>query len=127
MRLIRLARRAHGPAWESAKDGIVKWAQLPDPEGNALPFEQEAGEIYWISIQAVHLFFTGSQWGWTECLSDHYWNDEAVMVFPELGIPDWTPMTLATGEYAELAFVLYGQAFSPVESKTWSTVKAMFR
>ena len=208
-----------GLTWEPAKEGIVKWAQLPDPEGNALasqyaadypfdarsaddffcsdgtpivevewwgdywnpgeppyaeyfvirfysdvpgppyshpgdllyeedclvytedpdgtiyhytqelalPFEQEAGEICWISIQAVHLFFTGSQWGWIECLPDDYWNDEAVMVFPELGIPEWTPMTLATGEYAELAFVLYGEVFNPVESETWSSVKAMFR
>jgi len=208
-----------GPAWEPAKDALIKWSQLPDLEGNALasqlatdypfdaraaddfecvdgtpivgvewwgdywnpgeppyadyfvirfysdvpgppfsrpgdllyeedclvysedptgglyhyeqdltlPFEQEAGEIYWISIQAVHLFFTGSQWGWLECLPEHYWNDEAVMVFPELGVPEWTTASLVLGEYAELAFVLYGEVFSPVESTTWTSVKAMFR
>jgi len=88
---------------------------------------QEPGETYWISIQAVHLFFAGGQWGWKECLPEDYWNDEAVMVFPALGIPEWTPASLVIGEYAELAFVLYGEVFNPVESTTWSNVKAMFR
>jgi hypothetical protein len=93
----------------------------------AMPFEQEAGETYWISIQAVHLFFTGGQWGWQECLPEDYWNDEAVIVFPALGIPDWTTASLVIGEYAELSFVLSGEVFNPVESTTWSSVKAMFR
>jgi hypothetical protein len=91
------------------------------------PFEQEAGETYWISIQAVHLFFTGGQWGWKECLPEDHWNAEAVMMFPELGVPDWTTASQVIGEYAELAFVLYGEVFNPVESTTWSSVKAMFR
>jgi hypothetical protein len=92
-----------------------------------LPFEQQPGETYWISIQAVLLFFTGCQWGWGECLPDYYWNGEAVVVFPALGIPDWTNASAVIGEYAELSFVLYGEVANPVESRTWSSVKAMFR
>lgn len=106
-----------------------------DPDGDAyhyaqdlpIEFEQQAGETYWISIQAVHAFFTGGQWGWLECLPEYYWNDEAVMVFPELGVPDWTRASLVTGEYAELSFVLYGEVMNPVEAASWSSVKAMFR
>lgn len=93
----------------------------------AVPIDQVTGETYWISIQAVHLFFTGGQWGWFECLSDDYWNHEAVVVFPALGIPEWTAASLVIGEYAELAFVLYGEPANPVENATWSSVKAMFR
>jgi hypothetical protein len=210
---------APGPVWEPVKQAVVKWAQLPDPEGNVLasqyasdypfdarsaddfycedgdpisaiewwggywnpgeppyadyfvirfyadvpgppfshpgdllyeesclayaedpewtmyhyyqefplPFDQQAGNTYWVSVQAVYGFFTGGQWGWAECLADHYWNDEAVLVFPELGIPEWTPMTAATGEYAELAFALYADGFSALEGTSWSRVKALFR
>jgi hypothetical protein len=107
---------------EEPAGGIYRYEQ-----DLALPFEQQAGETYWISIQAVHLFFTGGQWGWQECVPGDYWNDEAVVVFPELGVPEWTPVSLVIGEYVELAFVLYGEVFNPVESTTWSSVKAMFR
>ena len=136
--VIRFYSDVPGPPYSRPGDlryeeECLVYAEDPDGGGYhyvqelAVPFEQEAGEIYWISIQAVHLFFAGGQWGWFECLADDYWNDEAVLVFPELGIPEWSPMTLVTGEYHELAFVLYGQVFSPVEATTWSGVKAMFR
>lgn len=91
------------------------------------PFEQEADSVYWLSVQAVHGFFSGSQWGWSECVSEDYWNSEATLVFPELGVPQWTAMSLATGAYHELAFVLYGNVVSPVETVGWSRIKAMFR
>ena len=136
--VIRFYSGLNGPPFGHPGELLYEQSCLvysEDPEGDgyhylqelALPFEQEAGEVYWISIQAVHLFFTGGQWGWFECLSEDYWNDEAVMVFPQLGIPEWTTASLVVGEYAELAFALYSELMNPVESTTWSSVKAMFR
>ena len=90
-------------------------------------FPQEAGQVYWFSVQAVHGFFSGSQWGWCECVEDDFWGSEATMVFPELGIPNWTSMTMATGVYHELAFVLYGNVSNPVNHSCWARIKMHFR
>jgi hypothetical protein len=53
----------------------------------ALP--QEAGQIYWLSIQAVDHNGNPIQWGWHESIN--HWNDNAVqMGFPPGGLqPGW--------------------------------------
>jgi hypothetical protein len=68
-------------------------------------FEQIAGTIYWVSIQAVLVF--PPQWGW--CESADLWNDEGVVksVYP-FGLPDWTPLSEPLGYPVEFAFILYG-------------------
>ena len=43
-----------------------------------VPFEQVAGNIYWLSIQAVDPQGNPLQWGWQESV-DH-WNDNAVQI-----------------------------------------------
>lgn len=63
-----------------------------------MPFEQEAGNIYWLSIQAVDPNGNPLQWGWQESM-DH-WNDNAVQQgFSQNGWWDLLP-----GE--DMAFVL---------------------
>jgi hypothetical protein len=94
-------------------------AELP------VAFEQVAGNIYWISIQAVHTE-DARQWFWKECIPDDYWNDEGVIRAPGAGIPDWTPISDAIGSHMELAFVLYADVMSPVNETTWGSIKAMF-
>jgi hypothetical protein len=42
------------------------------------PFEQQAGNIYWLSIQAVDPDGNPLQWGWHE--STDHWNDNAVQM-----------------------------------------------
>jgi hypothetical protein len=42
------------------------------------PFKQEAGNIYWLSIQAVDSDGDPIQWGWHE--SKDHWNDNAVQM-----------------------------------------------
>lgn len=45
-----------------------------------IPLTLTAGNIYWISIQAVDDNGEFIQWGWQE--SDDHWNDNAVQTFP---------------------------------------------
>jgi hypothetical protein len=94
----------------------------------AVPFDQMAGMIYWVSVQPALPFLTGSQWGWCECDPIYYWMDEGVGEFDVLGIPRWTPFSdpIYIGAYIELAFVLHGPA-SPVENTSWGGIKAMFK
>lgn len=87
-------------------------------------FAGEPDTIYWISIQAVLVYYP--QWGWAACDEMYWWNDEGVLDFELLGIPRWTPLTQAGMDYAEFAFVLYEQAIS-VEAESWTGIKAMFR
>ena len=96
-------------------------AELP------VPFLQEAGNIYWIQIQAVHTRTDYCQWGWAQCLPEYQWNDQAVLKSDYFGVPDWTPLDGLLGYWFEPAFVIYGETFSPVEDATWSTVKALYR
>ena len=92
-----------------------------------VPFLQEAGNIYWIQIQAVHIRTGYCQWGWAQCLVDYQWNDEAVLKSDYFGVPDWTPLNQLIGYHFEPSFVIYGDTYSPVENSTWSTVKALYR
>jgi hypothetical protein len=85
------------------------------------PFPQIPGNIYWVSVQAVHVFTGGSQWGW--CEAELQWNDYAVMDFALLGIPRWTPIDALV----DLAFGLYVVETSPVEDATWSGIKALYQ
>jgi hypothetical protein len=87
-------------------------------------FDPEGGNTYWISIQAIHADY---QWFWLECGASYYWNDAGVVRSEYFGFPDWVTVGEATGTSREFSFVLYGDVMSPVESTTWSGVKAMFR
>ncbi len=87
-------------------------------------FDQDGGNVYWITIQAVH---PDDQWFWLECAVEYYWNDVAVVKSEFFGFPDWTTVGDATATDREFSFVLYADVMSPVESTTWSGVKAMFR
>lgn len=86
-----------------------------------VPFAQVPGHIYWCSVQAVHFFTGGSQWGW--CRSEQHWNDLAVMDFAFIGIPRWTVIS----DNVDLAFGLYVVETSPVEDSTWGGIKALYR
>jgi len=88
-------------------------------------FDQVGGNVYWISVQAIHDDL--GQWFWLECLQDYYWNDEGTIRSEYFGIPDWVPVSQAAGEYYEFSFVLYADVCSPVEDASWGHIKAMFR
>jgi len=88
-------------------------------------FDQAAGNIYWVSIQAVHPY-TG-QWYWSRCLAAYYWNDEATVRSDYHGFPEWTTVTGVVLEYGEMAFVLYADVLSPVEDASWGSIKALYR
>lgn len=89
-------------------------------------FEQEAGNIYWISIMGV---LESTQWYWWECLPEDYWNDEGVIRSDFWEVPDWTAWSVySEGQvYVEFAFALYADVTNPVEDATWGSVKALFR
>ncbi len=87
------------------------------------PFGQEADNIYWVSIYAV--FCYPPQFGW--CTGEPQWNDCASFYGPFFGYPEWTDAVTVWGECYDMAFVLYGPGGSPVEEKTWGSIKAFFR
>jgi hypothetical protein len=99
-------------------DQYYYYADLPSA------FDQDGGNIYWISIQAVH---ADDQWFWLECDASYYWNDEGVIRSEYFGIPDWVTVAQAAGTARQFSFVLYADVMSPAESTTWGSVKAMFR
>lgn len=90
-----------------------------------IAFDQAGGNIYWISIQAVHE--VPGRWYWVECLESDYWNDEGTIRCESIGIPDWVPISQFAAEYYEFSFVLYADVTSPVEDASWGHIKAMFR
>lgn len=92
-----------------------------------LPFLQEAGNIYWVQIQAYHTRTDYCQYGWAQCLPEYQWNDQAVLKSDYFGVYDWTPLDQLVGYHFECSFVLYGETYSPVENSTWSMVKALYR
>ncbi|MBC8367874.1 hypothetical protein H8E52_10720 [bacterium] len=75
-------------------------------QGLGVPFDQEADNWYWISIQGV--FAEEATWYWEMCVAEDYWNSEGHIIAPDFGFPDWTPISDASGSYMELSFVLYG-------------------
>ena len=97
------------------------YADLP------VPFMQEAGNIYWLQIQARHTRTDYCQWGWHQCLLEDEWNYEAVLRSDYFGVPDWSPLTPLIGYHFETAFVIYAEPFNPVASASWSTIKAIYR
>jgi hypothetical protein len=137
--IIRFYSDFPGPPWSQPLDLLyfyecVNYNEEYDPQYDQYhyfcelypPFFQEAGNIYWLSVQAVLLF--PPQWGWCECDPMYYWNDEAVMDFALLGVARWTPISQIPdiGVYKELAFVLHSPP-SPVEDSTWGGIKALYR
>jgi hypothetical protein len=108
------------------------WDAIPFPAyddlyyyevGLPVAFEQVAGNVYWISIQAIH---GGGQWYWNECIADHYWNDEGAIRSEYWSVPDWVPVSDLSA-YTEFAFLLYADVTSPVDESSWGSIKAMFR
>lgn len=99
-------------------DQYYYYADLP------CAFDQDGGNTYWISVQAVH---PTDQWFWLECDEPSYWNDAGVVRSEYFGFPDWVTVEEATGTHREFSFVVYADVTSPVESTTWSGVKALFR
>jgi hypothetical protein len=114
---------------------VYSWTAEPVPDHDSyyhytadLPvaFDQVGENVYWISIQAIHDY--EGQWFWLACVESDYWNDEGTIRSDYFGIPDWTPLSQATGgDYYEFAFVLYADVTSPVEDASWGHIKAMFR
>lgn len=84
-----------------------------------VPFDQVEGHIYWVSFVA-YLDYP-PQWGW--CQAELQWEDCAVQDFEVLGVPRWTLIDPCT----DLAFRLWGEDVSPVESTTWGNIKALYR
>ena len=97
-----------------------------------LPFQQEIGTVYWISIQAV-VCAPAQGWAWCECDPFYYWNDEAVWRSqnpdPNWFFPNWTPPSVYTGGvyYMELAFCLWSGPGAPVKESSWGNIKALYR
>jgi hypothetical protein len=96
-------------------------AELP------VPFLQEAGNTYWIQIQAYHTRTDYCQWGWAQCLAEYQYGCEAVLKSDYFGVYDWTPLSVLIGYHFEPSYVIYGETFSPVEDATWSTIKELYR
>ena len=92
-----------------------------------VPFEQEAGNYYFIQIQCVHIRTDYCQWGWQQCHVYYEWNDEAVLKSDYFSVPDWTPLDQLVGYWFETSFVIYAEEPTPVEDSSWSTIKALYR
>lgn len=93
-----------------------------------VPFAQEQGQTYWLSIQALYPWYEGGQWGWGECVPGDYWGAEAVQIFDVMGVPDWEPISSQDPyEHRECAFVLYKDVINPVRPSSWSMIKGMYR
>ena len=103
-----------------------------------IPVYQEAGTVYWISIQGAVTDAMDCSWYW--CNSLDYWNDEAVWRsdydHEYWYSPDWTPYSVHTGGvgepyYVELAFRLHSESTAGAEELTegfsWGNIKALFR
>lgn len=88
------------------------------------PFFQEAGNIYWLSVQPALCF--PPQWGWCQCAEEYYWNDQGVLKSDYFGVPNWTEINILVGYYVEFSFILHSP-FSPVEDSTWGGIKALYR
>ena len=88
------------------------------------PFYQDAGQTYWLTIQAVLDYIPNAQWGWwgttevTGC--------EALILFPILEILDWQPVD--PDNPLDHAFCLFYDGENPisVEASSWGSVKALF-
>jgi hypothetical protein len=88
------------------------------------PFQQFAGNKYWLSIYAV--FPYPPQFGW--CIGEPPWGDPANFKSDFFGYPEWTPSQYVWGELYDMAFALYKPApNNPVEDTSWGSIKAMFR
>jgi hypothetical protein len=91
---------------------------------NIPPFLQDAGQTYWLTIQAVMEYFPDGQWGWlatagiTGC--------EGLILFPALEIVDWEPVNPDVP--LDHAFCLFYDDEDPisVEASSWGSVKALF-
>jgi hypothetical protein len=88
-----------------------------------VPFFQEEGLIYWISIYDVFCFPPQYYW----CTGEPPWNDCASFKSEFFGFPEWTESPVVFGECYDLAFVLYGEIPVPVEDKTWGSIKALYQ
>jgi hypothetical protein len=90
---------------------------------NMPAFNKADGATYWLSVQAVLVF--PPQWGWASG------DGNGVGVwqrFPLLGFEDWTSSEVAFGDVRDASFVLYNEdGVLPVEEKTWSSVKNLYR
>jgi len=85
-----------------------------------IPIAQlNAGQAYWLEIQAVMLYDPAGQWGWAT--SDMVNWCAPLQGFPALEIPFWSET-----ESASLAFCLYSEV-TGVEAQSWSQVKSLFR
>jgi hypothetical protein len=115
-------------AWtEEYSVGGDQYSQFHYTADLPVPFLQEAGNTYWIQIQAFHIRTDYCQWGWAQCLVDYEYGCEAVLKSDYFGVPDWTPLNLLIGYHFEPSFVIYGDTYSPVESSSWSVVKSLYR
>jgi hypothetical protein len=93
------------------------WADIP-------PFHALPGVQYWISIQAIADYDTYGQWFWTS--HEPVELDGGFMDFEYLGVTRWTPFGDLGYSHLDLAFEL-STIDSPVESKSWGTIKALYR
>jgi hypothetical protein len=119
-------------------EAIYTWTEEYTPGGDMysqfhytaelpVPFLQEAGNTYWIQIQAVHIRTDYCQYGWAQCLAEDQWGCEAVLKSDYFGVPNWTALSALIGYHFEPSYVIYGETYSPVEDASWSTVKALYR
>jgi len=78
-----------------------------------------AGQAYWLEIQAVMPFDPAGQWGWST--SDMVNWCIPLQGFPAVEIPFWSET-----ESVSLAFCLYSEV-TGIEAQSWSQVKGLFR
>jgi len=93
------------------------------------PVALQAGEAYWVSIQAVMDFDPYGIWGWAAGLPALC--PSMVRAPIPFGIDDWTPVYPDVVPDADwlvgFAFYMYADGAVAVDRTTWSTVKELFR
>jgi hypothetical protein len=92
-------------------------------------FAPNPGETYWLSIVAVHPSpLANQQWYWYDCRPEDYWGAEGTMKSDFWSCPQWIPYSNRPyGNYVQHAFILYTRGDTPVEDRSWTQIKAMFR
>ena len=95
---------------------------------NLDPVPMDAGQTYWLSVQAVLNIDPGGYWGWGSGALELC---PAMALAPTFGVFDWTPvfpdLFPDVPELEERAFCLYTDGAVSTEVANWGAVKALYR
>lgn len=125
-----------GPAGDAIYERTIhSWSEWPyndamqEYTATFAPVLMDAGETYWVSVQAVMDIETNGVWGW---YSSELQLCPAMGRAPiPYGINDWTPVYPGIfPDYDWLvarAFCLYTDGAVPVQTESWGAVKSLYR